>query len=134
MSPGRVFRSVRSARQPRSSTSESETSHSRPTPGSAGESQLVFGGAALIGPWAAQRRVCLPSGGFSARVMQVVALVFLLASASAAFGVDHRPADASSDKVLFSASLDLLTGKEAVEDRAQASAQAATAQQQPSGQ
>src|SRR6201987_3066345 len=99
MSQGRVFRSVRSARQPRSSTSESETSHSRPTPGSAGESQLVFGGAALIGPWAAQRRVCLPSGGFSARVRQVVGLVFLVASASRVLVVEHRPTDSFSDMV-----------------------------------
>jgi len=76
----------------------------------------------------------LPSGGFAARVIQVVALAFLFASAPAVFGRDNLPADSSSNKVLFSASLDLLTGKEAVEDHAQAPAQAAPAQQQPSGQ
>src|SRR5947208_2701464 len=133
MSQGRACRSVRSARQPRSSTSESETSHSRPTPGSAGESQLVFGRAALIGPLAAQRRVCLPSGGFAVRVTQVVALAFLFSSASAAFERDNLAADSSSNKVLFSASLDLISGKEAVEDHAHSSPQA-TAPQQPSGQ
>ena len=72
-------------------------------------------------------------GGFAARGIQVVALVALLASASLAFERDSLPADSSSNKVLFSASLDLVTGKEAVEDHAPSSAQAATAQQ-PSGQ
>ncbi|HKW33584.1 MAG TPA: outer membrane protein assembly factor BamA [Candidatus Acidoferrum sp.] len=73
-------------------------------------------------------------GGWPVRVTQVVALVVLFASASAAFELVSRSADSSSDKVLFSASLDLITGKEAVEDHAQSSSQAAPAQQQPSGQ
>ena len=73
-------------------------------------------------------------GGFAARVIQVVALAFLFASASGAFGRDNLPADSSSNKVLFSASLDLITGKEAVEDHTPSSPQAAPTQQQPSGQ
>jgi outer membrane protein insertion porin family len=67
-------------------------------------------------------------------VAQVVALVFLFSSASAAFELNNRPADSSSNKVLFSASLDLITGQEAVEDHAPSSSQAAPAQPQPSGQ
>src|SRR5215467_9268361 len=136
-SQGRVCRSVRSARQPRSSTSESETSHSRPTPGLAGESHFVFGCAALIGPGAAQRRVCLLRGGIAARVAQVIALVFLLASACVAFERDNLPASSSPRKVLFSASLDLISGKEAVEAHTQSSSQAVpqvAPAQQPAGQ
>ena len=76
----------------------------------------------------------MPSGGFAARVTRVVALVILFASASAAFELNSLPAGSSSNKVLFSASLDLITGKEAVEDHASSSPQAAPAQQQPSGQ
>jgi outer membrane protein insertion porin family len=75
----------------------------------------------------------LSPGGFAARVIQVVALAFLFASATAAFELDDRPADSSSNKVLFSASLDLITGKEAVDDHTQSSPQAAPPQQ-PSGQ
>ena len=73
-------------------------------------------------------------GGFAARVIQVVALAFLFASASGAFGRDNLPVDSSSNKVLFSASLDLITGKEAVEDHTPSSPQAAPTQQQPSSQ
>lgn len=76
----------------------------------------------------------MPSGGIAARVTQVVALVIFFASAPAAFGADNRPADPSSNKVLFSASLDLISGKEAVEDHAQSTSQQAPAQQQPSSQ
>ena len=75
----------------------------------------------------------MPSGGFAVRVTQVVALAFLFSSASAAFERDNLAADSSSNKVLFSASLDLISGKEAVEDHAHSSPQA-TAPQQPSGQ
>jgi outer membrane protein insertion porin family len=66
----------------------------------------------------------------AARVTQVVALAFLFASASRAFKLDNLPAAASSKAVLFSASLDLLSGKEVVEDHSPASLQAAPAQQQ----
>src|SRR5205814_5113231 len=45
----------------------------------------------------------------------------LFSSASAAFERDNLPADSSSNTVLFSASLDLISGKEAVEDHAQSS-------------
>src|SRR5215470_15097026 len=77
---------------------------------------------------AAQRRVCSPLGVFAARVMQVVAFVFLFVSASRASMLDNPGADSSSRKVLFSASLDLLTGKESVEDHSAADAQAPQAQ------
>src|SRR5438876_448753 len=70
---------------------------------------------------AAHRRVCSPLGVFAARVTQVVALVFFLASSAPAAGLGNPPAPASSDTVLFSASLDLLTGKEVITDHAQAS-------------
>ena len=79
---------------------------------------------------AAHRRVCSPLGVFAARVTQVVALVFFLASSAPAAGLGNPPAPASSDTVLFSASLDLLTGKEVIKDHAQASP-TAPAQQPP---
>src|SRR6266705_3857015 len=79
---------------------------------------------------AAHRRVCSPLGVFAARVAQVVALVFFLASSAPAAGLGIPPARASSDTVLFSASLDLLTGKEVIKDHAQASP-TAPAQQPP---
>src|SRR5438874_2040935 len=87
-----------------------------------------------MGPSAAQRRVCSPFGGFAARVTQVVALVFLFSSASPGAQLAKPLAAPSFDTVLFAASGDLLTGKEAVEDHAQASAQAAPTQQQTSPQ
>src|SRR5213082_3877911 len=74
-----------------------------------------------MGPSAAQRRVCSPFGGFAARVTQVVALVFLFSSASPGAQLAKPLAAPSFDTVLFAASGDLLTGKEAVEDHAQAS-------------
>src|SRR5438045_561973 len=79
---------------------------------------------------AAHRRVCSPLGVFAARVTQVVALVFFLASSAPAAGLGNPPAPASSDTVLFSASLDLLTGKEVIKDHPQASP-TAPAQQPP---
>jgi len=67
-------------------------------------------------------------------VTQVVALVFLFSSASPGAQLAKPLAAPSFDTVLFAASGDLLTGKEAVEDHAQASAQAAPTQQQTSPQ
>src|SRR5262249_52250381 len=55
---------------------------------------------------------------------------FLFASASEAFELDNLPAAASSKAMLFSAFLDLLTSKEAVDDHSPSSPQAAPAQQQ----
>ena len=69
-------------------------------------------------------------GGLPVRVTQVVALAFLFASASEALELDNLPAAASSKAVLFSASLDLPAGKEAVDDHSPSSPQAAPAQQQ----
>src|SRR5215471_15657775 len=83
-----------------------------------------------MGLLAAQRRVCLSFGGLPVRVTRVVALAFLFASASEAFELDNLPATASSKAGFFSASLDLLTGKEAVDDHSTSSPQAAPAQQQ----
>src|SRR6516165_4064363 len=52
---------------------------------------------------AAHRRVCSPLGEFAARVTQVVALVFLLASTSSAAGLGNPPEATSSHTVVFSA-------------------------------
>jgi outer membrane protein insertion porin family len=82
-----------------------------------------------MGSSAAHRRVCSPLGVFAARVTQVVALVSVFASASPAAGPGNPPDSPSSHTVLFAASLDLLTGKEAIEDHAQASSEARPAQQ-----
>lgn len=82
-----------------------------------------------MGSSAAYRRVCSPLGVFAARVTQVVALVFVFASASPAAGPGNPPDSPSSHGVLFSASLDLATGKEAIENHAQASSEALPAQQ-----
>ena len=82
-----------------------------------------------MGSSAAHRRVCSPLGVFAARVTQVVALVSVFASASPAAGPGNPADSPSSHGVLFSASLDLATGKEAIADHAQASSQALPAQQ-----
>src|SRR5947208_10301380 len=79
---------------------------------------------------AAHRRVCSPLGVFAARVTQVVALLFFLARADAAAAHGNPPTPASSDTVLFSASLTLLTRKEVIQDHAHASP-TAPAQQPP---
>src|SRR5882762_1526908 len=130
MSQGKACRSVPSERQPRSSTSESDTTHGRPTPGPAGEKQLEFGGAALMTSAAAQRRVCLPLGFFAARVARMIAIVFLFAIASFAAPSENPRAEASSTAgpYLFSASFDP-TGKEVIVDRSAADPQAAAQQQ-----
>jgi outer membrane protein insertion porin family len=83
----------------------------------------------LIGFSAAHRKVCSPLGAFAARVTQVVALVFLFASASPAFPLENGPATGSSNTVLFTASVDLLTGKEVLEDHAPQATPTATPQQ-----
>ena len=93
MSPGKALRSVRWVRQPRSSTNESDTTHGwsrsrdeanfhgRPIPGTAGEEQLGFGGAALTSSLAAQIKVCSSFGLLRARSFWIVGVVLLLASA-----------------------------------------------------
>ncbi|HET7151241.1 MAG TPA: outer membrane protein assembly factor BamA [Candidatus Acidoferrum sp.] len=83
---------------------------------------------------AAYRRVCSPLGVIAASVTYIVALVFLFAGASRGSARDDLSASASSGTVLFTASLDLLTGKEVLEDhsapapRSQEQAQAPAAQ------
>jgi outer membrane protein insertion porin family len=71
-------------------------------------------------------------GVIAARVTQVVALVFIFTSAPLAFPFENAAAAVSFNKVLFSASVDLLTGKEVLEDHSlqAAQTQAATAPQQ----
>src|SRR5256884_9177643 len=132
MSQGKACRSVRSVRQPRSSTSESDTTHGRPTPGPAGEKQVDFGGAALTTSAAAQRRVCSPCGFFAPRVTWIIAMVLLLAIASPAARREDSRADASSSARLYlsSPSFDDATGKDVREDRSAADPQAAGQQQQ----
>jgi outer membrane protein insertion porin family len=81
-----------------------------------------------MGSSAADRRVCSPLGVFAARVTQGVALVFLLASTLSAAGLGNSPEATSSRTLVFSASLDLLTGKEVIRDNTQTSSQAPPAQ------
>jgi outer membrane protein insertion porin family len=73
----------------------------------------------------------LPSGGCAAHLTRVVALAFLLASAPATFAHHDLSADTSSKTVLFSASLDLVTLEEVVEDHSSVSPEAAPPQQPP---
>jgi outer membrane protein insertion porin family len=90
-----------------------------------------LGGAALIRSSAAYSRVCSPLGMLAARVTRVVTLLILFAGGSSASVRDNLATD-SSKTVLFSASLDLLTGKEVVQDAPPASPQTqpAASQQQ----
>jgi outer membrane protein insertion porin family len=91
-----------------------------------------LGGAALTTSSAAQRSVCLPFGILAARVTQIFAVVFLVAIASpGATPQDPQSASSLASRAyLFSASVDLTTGKEVVEDRSSSGQQAANAQQQ----
>src|SRR2546421_460129 len=128
-SQGKACRSVPSVRQPRSSTSESDTTHGRPTPGPAGEKQVEFGGAALTTSAAAQRSVCSPCGFFAPRVTWIIAMVFLFAIASPAARREDSRADASSS-ARPSPSFDYATGKDVIEERSAAHPQAAAHEQQ----
>src|SRR6266478_2114840 len=97
----------------------------RLTPGSAGEEQLGFGGAALTLSMAAYRKVCSPFGIFPVLSLGLVATLLCLADARplAAENNSHPEASASSDSrtssedsqaaaaILIAASLDLLTGE-----------------------
>src|SRR5882724_7956929 len=97
----------------------------RLTPGSAGEEQLGFGGAALTLSMAAYRKVCSPFGIFPVLGLGFVAILLCLADARplAAENNSHPEASASSDSrtssgdsrtaaaILIAASLDLLTGE-----------------------
>ena len=92
---------------------------------------MSSGGAALTTSMAAQRRVCSPFGFLAARMTRIFAVALLLSIASPG----ARPQDPQSDSTsksrsyLFSASVDLITGKESIEDRSAADQQAAAAQQ-----
>src|SRR6202012_3581466 len=55
--------------------------HGRPTPGTAGEEQLGFGGAALTSSMAAQIKVCSPFRLLRARSLWIVGFVLSLTSA-----------------------------------------------------
>ncbi len=97
----------------------------RLTPGSAGEEQLGFGGAALTLSMAAYRKVCSPFGIFPVLSLGFVAILLCLADARplAAENNSRPEASASSDSrtssgdsqtaaaFLIAASLDLLTGE-----------------------
>src|SRR5882724_5877781 len=97
----------------------------RLTPGSAGEEQLGFGGAALTLSMAAYRKVCSPFGIFPVLGLGFVAILLCLADARplAAENNSRPEASASSDSrtssgdsrtaaaFLIAASLDLLTGE-----------------------
>src|SRR5260370_11895862 len=82
-------------RQPRLSTSESDTTHGRPRPGRGQrttgphrvrreKNKLCFGGAALKGSKAAYRIVCLPFGVLAFRVTWLAPFFLFLAASSPA--------------------------------------------------
>jgi outer membrane protein insertion porin family len=79
---------------------------------------------------AAQRRVCSPCGFFAARATWIVAIVLFLTIASRGAAQQNPQADASapSRRLLFSASIDLLTGKDVIEEQTPADPQAAKQQ------
>jgi outer membrane protein insertion porin family len=79
----------------------------------------------LITALAAQRRVCSPLGVFTARVTLLVAAVSLFLSAPTVHASDAAGTDSARSTVLFSASLDLISGKEVVVDHTSAGQQAA---------
>ena len=77
---------------------------------------------------AAQRKVCSPCGSFTARATLLVAAVFVFSAPTpAARGEDAR-ADAT---VLFSACVDLISGKEILIDHSSSEQQPAAAAPQP---
>jgi outer membrane protein insertion porin family len=79
---------------------------------------------------AAQRKLCSPFAVFAARVTCTVAAVFLFSFAAHGVTRENFPEDSSSPSVLFSASLDLVTGKETLVDHTSTEQQPAAAQQQ----
>jgi outer membrane protein insertion porin family len=96
----------------------------RSTPGSAGEEQLGFGGAALIVSTAAYRKVCSSFGIFPVLCAGFVAISLCLADSSCLAAEDKSRAVASSSPnlsassqpesataFLISSTLDLLTGE-----------------------
>src|SRR5258706_12591831 len=102
-SRGKVFPSVLSVRQPRSSTRESDpnmcdpvcagSTHGRPVPGSAGEKHLGFGGAAMSTSGAAPTRISLPFWRMRVEV-SAAATGLLLASSVFAAAPHHTHAAA----------------------------------------
>jgi outer membrane protein insertion porin family len=79
---------------------------------------------------AAQRRFCSPFAVFAARVTCTVAAVFLFSFAARGVARERLSGDTSSPNVLFSLSLDLVTGKEALVDHSSAQQQIAAVVQQ----
>jgi outer membrane protein assembly factor BamA len=111
----------------------------RPTPGSAGEEQLVFGGAALTPSSAAYRRVCFSSRAKQAEKLAglrwLVAILLLAAGAlvvsaqAPAQNHPQPPSPSAKHKYLMSESIDLGTLETAAEDNtSQAAAQNAQGQ------
>src|SRR5580704_982267 len=70
--------------------------HGRPAPGTAGEEQLGFGGAALTTSLAAQIRVCSPFGLLRVRFIWIAGVVLFLASAWPAAASDNLTSDDSA--------------------------------------
>src|SRR5579859_6737389 len=101
------WHSVLSLRQPRLSTSESDTTHRRPRPGRGQRttdphrvrrenSKLCFGGAALKTSTAAYSRVCLSFGVLASRATWIAAVLLFFAASSPAASHKNLLADASA--------------------------------------
>jgi outer membrane protein insertion porin family len=70
--------------------------HGRPVPGTAGEEQIGFGGAALTSSKAAQIRVCSPFGVLRVRIIWIAGVVLSLASGLPAVASDNHTPDDSA--------------------------------------
>jgi outer membrane protein insertion porin family len=70
--------------------------HGRPVPGTAGEEQIGFGGAALTSSKAAQIRVCSPFGVLRVRIIWIAGVVLSLASGLPAAASDNHAPDDSA--------------------------------------
>ncbi len=70
--------------------------HGRPAPGTAGEEQIGFGGAALTSSLAAQIRVCSSFGLLRVRILWIAGVVLLLASGLPATASENLTPDDSA--------------------------------------
>src|SRR5271155_2520005 len=103
----KLWPSVLWSRQPRLSTSESDTTHGRPRPGRGQRTtsphrvrrennKLCFGGAALTTSMASYRRVCLPFGVLASRVTWLAVFFLSFAASSPAATQKNLPAGPSA--------------------------------------
>src|SRR5258707_3736292 len=85
----------------------------RSTPGSAGEEQLGFGGAALSTSKAAYSKICSAFGIFPVFGLVAAAMLCCFAGSRplSAQEPSRSTASASADGVLISSAIDLLTGE-----------------------